>query len=39
VQNREELRQIGHDRSRKTACHKRGKKYPPTGSKEIDNML
>jgi hypothetical protein len=25
MQNREELRQKGHDRSQKTTCHKRGK--------------
>ncbi len=27
MQNREELRQKGHDRSRKTTCRERGKKY------------
>jgi hypothetical protein len=27
VQNREELRQTGHERIRKITCHERGKKY------------
>jgi hypothetical protein len=27
MQNREELRQKGHDGSRKTTCHERGKKH------------
>ncbi len=27
VQNREEIREIGHDRSKKIACCERGKKY------------
>ncbi len=27
MQNREEIRQKGHDRSRKTMCCERGKKY------------